>query len=113
MLPSLPILCLFAVIPGFQDGTSAPSPPPDAVQVGQQAPIGPVAPIHGQVASPVPLPAAPVSVQTAQPPVLEDAIRVMESHLTITATFRQQVDMFDRHLVGSGNYWEVRQPACR
>jgi hypothetical protein len=36
----------------------------------------------------------------------------MESHLTITATFRQQVDMFDRHLVGSGNYWEVRQPGA-
>ncbi len=51
-----------------------------------------------------------MATRTLQPQeVLEAAVRALESRGSISARLRQKVDLFDKQLVGSGSYWELRQ----
>jgi len=50
--------------------------------------------------------------QSAEPPdpqsLLEEALRTLETRSSVTARIRQEIDLFGKRLVGSGNYLEKR-----
>ena len=46
---------------------------------------------------------------TRPPVLLQEAIWAMQRHRSVSATIRQEVDLFGKHLIGSGSYAEQRQ----
>jgi hypothetical protein len=52
--------------------------------------------------------AAPPSPAARADALLREAVRNIEAHESISAKVRHETDLFDKHLVGSGTYREVR-----
>ncbi len=51
---------------------------------------------------------ATAGVETSVDKLLADSIAQLDRYVTISARIRQQVDLFDQHLVGSGVYMRQR-----
>ncbi len=99
--------------PGGQGPSAPPASPPVYMQTGPS--VGP--PIDdtgapalniGAVNPPLVAPAGTPAI--APQTLLEQAVRALEAHGSISAGIRQQVHLFDKQLVGSGSYLELRQP---
>jgi hypothetical protein len=115
MLPILPIFYLLAVPPFFPGSDGRPPWAPTAPVYQQPgptttAPAGNRPPVSAAGSSRS-TPATPPTPSRAVAPqaVLDAAVRALESRGSISASIRQQVDLFDKQLVGRGSYLELRR----
>ena len=113
MLPILPILCLLAAPPFFHGSDDRPAwvPGPPVYQQPGSSP----APAAGNL--PADHPAGPQPAAAAAPraggavqpqAVLEAAVRSLEGRRSVSAKIHQQIQLFDKQLVGRGDYLELR-----
>jgi hypothetical protein len=68
--------------------------------------------ISAAAAAEPPVDAAPSPTAKADA-LLRQAVRNIEAHQSISAKLRHETDLFDKHLVGSGTYREVRSDEVR
>ena len=80
--------------------------PPGASSTSPGDPLS--LPGTGKVSPPLPGPDIDPAAQSRAQTILESAVRMLESRGSVSAKIRQQVDLFDRQLVGSGVYFEQR-----
>ena len=103
MLPILPILCLLAAPPFFHGSDDRPAWVPGP-PVYQQPGSSPASAAGNPAVAAAPHAGGAVAPQA----VLEAAVRSLESRRSVSAKIHQQIQLFDKQLVGRGDYLELR-----
>lgn len=103
-----------AMQPGYPRDPRRPPAPPTTnypTDVQHASYLAAAKPGEGRGGAPVAVPVAPPALASQRgSDLISAAARSVASRASITAKLRQEIELFDQHLIGAGNYWQISAP---